>query len=375
MEPLNCVVDAAARTAARSGPARSSRRSTAPRPRGRRARARAGEAPHDLPRRRLRPAREPELRLHRRGGAHRQGTPGAGQADLDARGRHARRLLPPDVAQPHRAPASTRDGKLDGAGRTRSSASRSSPGTPFEAVHDQGRHRRRRRSRARPSSPYAIPNVARRAAHDEGRRADAVVALGRALAHGLRGRELPRRARARGGQGSARAPPRAARRAPAPARACSNSPRQKAGWGTPLPAGRARGHRGARSFGSYVAHVAEVSIERGRPRVHRVVVRGRLRPRRQPRHASRAQMEGGIGFGLTAALYGEITLEDGRVQQIELPRLPDAAHARDAGGRGAHRAEHRAADRRRRAGRAAGGAGLVQRAVRADRASASGHYR
>ena len=48
-----------------------------------------------------------------------------------------------------------------------------------------------------------------------------------------------------------------------------------------------------------------------------------------------AQLEGGLIFGLTAALYGEITIDKGRVQQSQLPRLPHAAHRRDAEDRGA----------------------------------------
>ncbi len=55
----------------------------------------------------------------------------------------------------------------------------------------------------------------------------------------------------------------------------------------------------------------------------------------------KAQMEGGIVYGLTAALKGEITIKDGRVVQKPLRRLPDDAHQRDAGDRGVHRAEHR----------------------------------
>jgi isoquinoline 1-oxidoreductase beta subunit len=87
-----------------------------------------------------------------------------------------------------------------------------------------------------------------------------------------------------------------------------------AGWGTPLPAGRARGLAVHTSFGSYVANVAEVSLEQGWPRLHRytcAVDCGRVV---NPDTVA-AQMEGAIGFGLTAALYGEITLRDGRVQQ------------------------------------------------------------
>jgi len=88
----------------------------------------------------------------------------------------------------------------------------------------------------------------------------------------------------------------------------------KAGWGQPLPAGRARGLAVHNSFASYVAMVAEVSLEQGRPRVHKVTCAvdcGRvINP-----DTVKAQLEGAIGFGLTAALYSEITLQDGRVEQ------------------------------------------------------------
>ena len=89
---------------------------------------------------------------------------------------------------------------------------------------------------------------------------------------------------------------------------------KEAGWGGTLAAGRARGLAVHSSFNSYVAHVVEVSLERGRPRVHRVtsaVDCGRVvNP-----DTVRAQIEGAVGFALTAALYGAITLKDGRVEQ------------------------------------------------------------
>jgi isoquinoline 1-oxidoreductase subunit beta len=90
---------------------------------------------------------------------------------------------------------------------------------------------------------------------------------------------------------------------------------RKAGWGTPLPPGYARGIAVWMSFGSYVAQVAEVSIERnGAPRVRRVVCAvdcGRvLNP-----DTVEAQMQSGIVYGLTAALWGEITIAQGRVSQ------------------------------------------------------------
>ncbi len=89
---------------------------------------------------------------------------------------------------------------------------------------------------------------------------------------------------------------------------------EKAGWGTPLPAGRARGIAVAESFGSFVAQVAEVSMENGVPRVHRVVVAIDCGPIVNPDIIA-AQMESGVIFGLTAALYGEIGIEGGRAVQ------------------------------------------------------------
>jgi isoquinoline 1-oxidoreductase beta subunit len=90
---------------------------------------------------------------------------------------------------------------------------------------------------------------------------------------------------------------------------------QKANWGSKLPAGVGRGIAAHFSFDSYVAQVIEASVEKGGAvRVHRVVCAvdcGRvINP-----DIVKAQMEGGIIFGLTAALKTEITLKDGRVEQ------------------------------------------------------------
>ncbi|HVS40558.1 MAG TPA: xanthine dehydrogenase family protein molybdopterin-binding subunit [Gemmataceae bacterium] len=90
---------------------------------------------------------------------------------------------------------------------------------------------------------------------------------------------------------------------------------EKAGWGKPLPEGRGRGLAVHESFGSFVAQVAEVSVSKeGKPRVHRVVCAIDCGPVVNPSGVE-AQMESGIVFGLTAALYGEITFEKGRVKQ------------------------------------------------------------
>jgi isoquinoline 1-oxidoreductase beta subunit len=89
---------------------------------------------------------------------------------------------------------------------------------------------------------------------------------------------------------------------------------KKAGWGTPLPKGRARGIAVASSFGSFVAQVAEVSIEDGEPRVHRVVCATDVGSTVNP-DTIEAQMESAIVYGLSAALHLKITFKDGKVEQ------------------------------------------------------------
>jgi isoquinoline 1-oxidoreductase beta subunit len=91
---------------------------------------------------------------------------------------------------------------------------------------------------------------------------------------------------------------------------------EKAEWAKPLPAGRTRGIAVVESFGSFVAEVAEVSINRksGDVRVHRVVCAVDCGRYVNPDTVA-AQMEGAIVFGLTAALKGQITIAKGRVQQ------------------------------------------------------------
>jgi isoquinoline 1-oxidoreductase beta subunit len=87
---------------------------------------------------------------------------------------------------------------------------------------------------------------------------------------------------------------------------------EKAGWGQPLPAGRFRGIALAESFNTIVAEVAEISVEGNRPKVHRVVCALDCGVAVNPDNI-RAQMEGGIGFGLGAILKSQITLEKGKV--------------------------------------------------------------
>jgi isoquinoline 1-oxidoreductase beta subunit len=90
---------------------------------------------------------------------------------------------------------------------------------------------------------------------------------------------------------------------------------EKAGWGKPPPQGQGRGIAVHESFGSYAAHVAEVSVsDAGQVRVHRIVCAIDCGPVVNPDTVG-AQLEGGMVFALTAALYGEISLEKGRVKQ------------------------------------------------------------
>ena len=89
---------------------------------------------------------------------------------------------------------------------------------------------------------------------------------------------------------------------------------EKAKWGSPLPVGHARGIALHESFGSIVAQVVQVSLEGGKPRVHRVTCAIDCGTVVNPNIVAQ-QMEGAVIFGLTAALYGKIDIKDGVVQQ------------------------------------------------------------
>lgn len=97
---------------------------------------------------------------------------------------------------------------------------------------------------------------------------------------------------------------------------------QKAGWGKPLPAGVGRGIAVHESYGSFVANVVEASVDsKGKVRVHRVVSAVDCGMHVNPDTIA-AQMESGAVFGITAALYGEITLKKGRVEQGNFDTYP-----------------------------------------------------
>jgi len=96
--------------------------------------------------------------------------------------------------------------------------------------------------------------------------------------------------------------------------AALNLAAEKAGWDKPLAKGIFRGIAVHESFGSYVAHVAEVSVTKGAVKVHRVVCAIDCGLSVNP-DSLKAQMESSVSFGLGAALQSEITFGDGMVQQ------------------------------------------------------------
>jgi isoquinoline 1-oxidoreductase subunit beta len=96
---------------------------------------------------------------------------------------------------------------------------------------------------------------------------------------------------------------------------------RRAGWGDALDAGWARGLAIHETYGTLVGQVAEVRLEQGRPQVRRVVAVADCGIAVSPDQI-RAQMEGGIGFGLSAALFGAMTLVDGVVQETNFDTYP-----------------------------------------------------
>jgi isoquinoline 1-oxidoreductase subunit beta len=101
-----------------------------------------------------------------------------------------------------------------------------------------------------------------------------------------------------------------------------NAAAEAAGWGKPAPAGVYRGLAQTMGFGSYVAACAEVSVnDEGKLKIHRIVAAT------DPGHAVNpqqiaAQVEGSFVYGLSAALFGECTVKDGRIEQDNFSTYP-----------------------------------------------------
>jgi isoquinoline 1-oxidoreductase beta subunit len=95
-----------------------------------------------------------------------------------------------------------------------------------------------------------------------------------------------------------------------------NAAAEKGDWGKPLPAGVHRGIAQFMGYGSYSAAVAEVSVDpRGKVKVHRMVLALDCGHAVNPGQIA-AQVEGSVAYGLSATLYGENTVKDGRIQEL-----------------------------------------------------------
>jgi len=107
-----------------------------------------------------------------------------------------------------------------------------------------------------------------------------------------------------------------------------NMAAEKSGWGKPLPAGRKLGIALMEGYGTYLAQVAEVSVSGNDIKVHKVVVVADLGSMVNPNIVEQ-QIESSVIFGMSSALYDEITVNSGRVQQTNfhdyrVPRMNEA---------------------------------------------------
>jgi len=95
----------------------------------------------------------------------------------------------------------------------------------------------------------------------------------------------------------------------------------KSGWGTPAPAGRSRGVAVMEGYGTYLALISEVSTAGNQIKVHKVTVAADLGSMVNP-NIVRQQIESSVIFGLSAALFGEITMKDGVIEQSNFHDYP-----------------------------------------------------
>ena len=101
-----------------------------------------------------------------------------------------------------------------------------------------------------------------------------------------------------------------------------NAVAEKAGWDKPLPPGRFRGIAQFMGYASYSAAVAEVSVSpKGEVRVHRMVLGLNCGHAVNPDQIA-AQVEGSVAYGLSAALYGECSIDKGRVKELNFHTYP-----------------------------------------------------
>ena len=100
-----------------------------------------------------------------------------------------------------------------------------------------------------------------------------------------------------------------------------NAAAEAAGYGKPLPAGVHRGIAQFMGYGSYSAAVAEVSVNAGAVKVHRIVIAINCGHAVNPDQIA-AQVEGSVAYGLSATFYGEMTVQDGRMAELNFHNYP-----------------------------------------------------
>src|SRR5262249_25940825 len=103
---------------------------------------------------------------------------------------------------------------------------------------------------------------------------------------------------------------------------------EKSGWGKAPPSGMGRGLAVHASFGTFVAQVADVSVEKDKIKVHKVTIAIDCGPIVNPDQVM-AQMQSAVTYGLSAALYGAINIKKGQVQEsnfddYKIVRMPEA---------------------------------------------------
>src|SRR5206468_5880365 len=96
---------------------------------------------------------------------------------------------------------------------------------------------------------------------------------------------------------------------------------EKGDWGSPLPRGRGRGIAITEAYDSIVGMITEVTVRNGAVKVDRVVIACDCGTVVNPRGVE-TQLEGGMIYGLSAALFGEITVKDGRVEHGNFDTYP-----------------------------------------------------
>jgi isoquinoline 1-oxidoreductase beta subunit len=103
---------------------------------------------------------------------------------------------------------------------------------------------------------------------------------------------------------------------------------EKGDWGKPMPAGKGRGMAIHESYDSIVGMIAEVTVTGGDIKVDRVIIAADTGHVVNPRTVE-MQLEGGMIYGLSAVLFGEITIKDGRVEQGNFDTYP-VVHLKEA---------------------------------------------